>query len=234
MPVESPIQNAVRILPISARAEHALDPTRVGRAQQEHEASTMPYESAARNILPEKQSLTCDKPELFVNGGDPPATAREQRDLLACSGRFFDRGVPVKVVHPASGDSPLALPLTPNRVVIEAHGKHDGAARKLEGRSGQSSDGSKSTFIPRTFSKDKTRTRAGYVFSNLIRICRMRMPCLAGILKWLHRRSESDRFHNCHAPSPSACGRSFALAVALAMKSIASVRQLANSVAACL
>ena len=28
MPVESPIQNAVRILPISARAEHALDDCR--------------------------------------------------------------------------------------------------------------------------------------------------------------------------------------------------------------
>ena len=37
------------------------------------------------------------------------------------SGRFFDRGVPVKIVYPASGSPPIALPLTPNRIVVEAH-----------------------------------------------------------------------------------------------------------------
>ncbi len=41
----------------------------------------------------------CDRPDLIVDSGDLPATARQLRDFLAHSGRFFDRGVPVKVVH---------------------------------------------------------------------------------------------------------------------------------------
>ncbi len=39
--------------------------------------------------------LVAEKPDLIVDPGDLPATARELRDLLAASGRFFDRGVPV-------------------------------------------------------------------------------------------------------------------------------------------
>jgi hypothetical protein len=62
-----------------------------------------------------------EKPYLIVDGGDLPATARELRDLLASSGHFFDRGVPIKVIHPAGEMKPMALPLTANRLVVEAH-----------------------------------------------------------------------------------------------------------------
>jgi hypothetical protein len=60
------------------------------------------------------------RPDLIVNPGDLPATARELRDLFAASGRFFERGVPVKIV-PAADGRPTATELTPNRIVMETH-----------------------------------------------------------------------------------------------------------------
>jgi putative DNA primase/helicase len=65
--------------------------------------------------------MPADKPDLIVDPGDLPATARELRDLLAASGRFFDRGVPVKIVPAADGRPPTATELTPNKVVMAAH-----------------------------------------------------------------------------------------------------------------
>jgi hypothetical protein len=65
--------------------------------------------------------MPADKPDLIVDPGDLPATARELRDLLAASGRFFDRGVPVKIVPDANGRAPNATELTPNKVVMAAH-----------------------------------------------------------------------------------------------------------------
>jgi putative DNA primase/helicase len=61
------------------------------------------------------------KPELIVHAGDLPATAEALRDLLAESESFFDRGVPVRLVRPADGGPPSAIPLTRHNVVIEAH-----------------------------------------------------------------------------------------------------------------
>jgi hypothetical protein len=56
-------------------------------------------------------------------GGPGPgeATARELRDVLAASGRFFDRGVPIKMVPAPDGGAPAATELTPNKVVMAAH-----------------------------------------------------------------------------------------------------------------
>jgi putative DNA primase/helicase len=62
-----------------------------------------------------------EKPDLIVLGHDLPATAREVRDTLADSGLLFDRGKPVKLIWPADGGPPTALPLAPNNVVIELH-----------------------------------------------------------------------------------------------------------------
>jgi putative DNA primase/helicase len=61
------------------------------------------------------------RPDLVVDSGDLPATARELRDRLASTGQFFDRGTPVKIVRPADGGPPQATPLTATRVVIETH-----------------------------------------------------------------------------------------------------------------
>jgi hypothetical protein len=36
------------------------------------------------------------KPELLIHAGNLPATAETLRDLLAASGRLFDRGLPVR------------------------------------------------------------------------------------------------------------------------------------------
>jgi hypothetical protein len=66
-------------------------------------------------------AATAGKPELIVHIGDLPATARALRDLFARSGYLFDRDMPVKVVQPG-GDGPmLAIALTYNSVVVEAH-----------------------------------------------------------------------------------------------------------------
>src|SRR6266404_2099507 len=61
------------------------------------------------------------KPDLFVHAGNLPATAEAVRDLLAASGKFFDRGVPVRIIKSADGGLPSATPLTKHNVVIEAH-----------------------------------------------------------------------------------------------------------------
>jgi putative DNA primase/helicase len=61
------------------------------------------------------------KPDLVVHGSDLPATAEALRDLLAASGRLFDRGMPMRIIKPADGGPPSATRLTKHNVVIEAH-----------------------------------------------------------------------------------------------------------------
>jgi hypothetical protein len=61
------------------------------------------------------------RPDLIIDPGNLPATARELRDLFAASERFFDRGVPVKIVPAANGGAPTATELKPNGIVMEAH-----------------------------------------------------------------------------------------------------------------
>lgn len=65
--------------------------------------------------------MPADKPDLIVDSGDLPATARELRDVFAASGRFFDRGVPVKIAPDSHGGPPSAVELTPTGIVIAAH-----------------------------------------------------------------------------------------------------------------
>jgi hypothetical protein len=61
------------------------------------------------------------KPELMIYAGDLPAAAAALRDLFAASGKFFDRGLPVRIVKPADKSAPLAMPLTNHNVVMECH-----------------------------------------------------------------------------------------------------------------
>lgn len=61
------------------------------------------------------------KPELVIHAGNLPATTEALRDLLASSGKFFDRGLPVRIIRSADGGAPSAMPLTKHNVVIEAH-----------------------------------------------------------------------------------------------------------------
>src|SRR4051794_89402 len=61
------------------------------------------------------------KKELVINAGNLPATAGRVRDLLAASGKLFDRGMPVRIVRSADGGLPSALRVTKNNVVIETH-----------------------------------------------------------------------------------------------------------------
>src|ERR1700683_1794743 len=61
------------------------------------------------------------KPDLIVHASDLPATAEALRDLLAASGRLFDRGMPVRIIKPADAGPPSATRVTKHNVVIEAH-----------------------------------------------------------------------------------------------------------------
>jgi hypothetical protein len=61
------------------------------------------------------------RPDLIVDSGDLPATAREVRDLLARSGNIFDRGMPVKLVKSAEGGPPQAVPLSAHQIIMEVH-----------------------------------------------------------------------------------------------------------------
>ena len=61
------------------------------------------------------------KPELVIHAGNLPATAEALRDLLAASGKLFDRGLPVRVIRSADGGPPSAISLTKHNVVIETH-----------------------------------------------------------------------------------------------------------------
>ena len=55
-----------------------------------------------------------ERPDLIVDNGDLPGTAREVRDLLARTGYIFDRGLPVKLVKSAEGGPLKAIPVGPS------------------------------------------------------------------------------------------------------------------------
>jgi hypothetical protein len=61
------------------------------------------------------------KVELIIHRGSLPETAEALRNLFAKSGRLFDRGLPVRIIRPADGGPPSAIPLTRHNVVMEAH-----------------------------------------------------------------------------------------------------------------
>jgi len=65
--------------------------------------------------------LALKKTELIIHTGNLPASAEALRDLLAACDKLFDRGLPVRVIKPADGGVPSAVPLTKHNVVIEAH-----------------------------------------------------------------------------------------------------------------
>ena len=84
-----------------------------------------PAEGATRHVHIDDcvapSSPCCDKPHLIIDPADLPAAAYGLRDLLAKSGSFFERGVPVKVVPGIDGGPPTAVSLTVNDVLFEAH-----------------------------------------------------------------------------------------------------------------
>src|SRR5262245_35289682 len=81
----------------------------------------MPTADVVEKTDADSSAPITEKPNLIVHGGNLPATAHALRDLLATSRRLFDRGVPVTVVQPADDSPPIAMQLTANQVVMEAH-----------------------------------------------------------------------------------------------------------------
>jgi putative DNA primase/helicase len=58
---------------------------------------------------------------LMIETGDLPKVAEILRDIIASSGEFFDRGVPVRITKKAGNKLPVASPLTTHGVVRAAH-----------------------------------------------------------------------------------------------------------------
>ncbi|MDT8277702.1 hypothetical protein RQ734_16650 [Roseomonas mucosa] len=61
------------------------------------------------------------KPRLRIERHDPDRTVSSLRDVLATTGRIFDRGVPVRLAYDQMQGGMVAQPLTPDAVVLEAH-----------------------------------------------------------------------------------------------------------------
>jgi hypothetical protein len=95
------------------------------RNVQREAESTSAEDSAVRGELTTGALVAAGterKPDLVVHSEDLPATAEALRDLLAASGRLFDRGMlPVRVVKPADAGPPSTMRLTKHNVVVEAH-----------------------------------------------------------------------------------------------------------------
>ncbi|MBX9633594.1 MAG: hypothetical protein K2X44_01310, partial [Magnetospirillum sp.] len=62
------------------------------------------------------------KPDLVVHQHDYTLTTGELATLIAASGTVFSRGEPVQLTFPIEAGIPVAVPLTPERVILLAHG----------------------------------------------------------------------------------------------------------------
>src|SRR5690242_11630138 len=114
MPTPQPL-----LLPKRQREQAFLDwkpSARHGAASARPEVPSMDDRTAAEFV-----DLALDKTELIIHTGNLPASAEALRDLLAACDKLFDRGLPVRVIKPADGGVPSAVPLTKHNVVIEAH-----------------------------------------------------------------------------------------------------------------
>jgi hypothetical protein len=78
-------------------------------------------------------AITGRKSTLIIDDGDLPATARKLRDLFAADGCLFDRDMLVKLVQPAMGGPMIAMRLSVNNVVFEAHRLCQPARRDKDG-----------------------------------------------------------------------------------------------------
>ncbi|HEY8009348.1 MAG TPA: hypothetical protein VIE66_21810, partial [Methylocella sp.] len=65
--------------------------------------------------------IGCGKPRLLVDAVNPDVTVTELRDILAGSGQFYDRGVPVRVIVDPTQRGSVAQRMTPAALVLWAH-----------------------------------------------------------------------------------------------------------------
>ena len=70
---------------------------------------------------PEARSHHDEKPRLKIDNGHPERTVANLRDILARSGRLYDRGTPVRVVRDQTLGSFVADELKTDSLTLEAH-----------------------------------------------------------------------------------------------------------------
>ena len=61
------------------------------------------------------------RPRLEIQEGHPDRTVTDLRDILATSGRLFERGAPVRIVYDQDSDGSVAHQLTAPGLVLETH-----------------------------------------------------------------------------------------------------------------
>lgn len=77
---------------------------------------------AAHSAAEDLVSRALGKPRLFVQVADPDLTVAALRDVLAATGRFYDRGTPVRLAYDQQQGGTVAHVLTPEGIVRETHG----------------------------------------------------------------------------------------------------------------
>lgn len=67
-----------------------------------------------------RMTPTTNQELLVISRGQMPATALRLRDILAASGKYYERGSPVRVVKKGDDPTPFALPLTVHGIAMAA------------------------------------------------------------------------------------------------------------------
>ena len=83
-------------------------------------SSPKPVASAVP-FLPTSKTRISNKPRILVDGVNPDQTVEQLRDIFAETGQFYDRGVPVRIIHDESQGGAVALKMDPDAIVLTAH-----------------------------------------------------------------------------------------------------------------
>jgi hypothetical protein len=78
-------------------------------------------ETAGRGGDQTKAASADDKPRLLIDRDHPERTVADLRDILASSGRLYDRGTPVRVVFDQSLGGSVAHSMTADSLALETH-----------------------------------------------------------------------------------------------------------------
>jgi hypothetical protein len=120
--------NEIRPLPVAMESGVGARHVRAGKLKEAH-CTPGPMDSAELNRAAlaassdRREALSQDdeKPRLKIDTGHPERAVADLRDILARSGRLYDRGTPVRVVHDQTLGGFVAHELNADSLTLEAH-----------------------------------------------------------------------------------------------------------------